>query len=403
MISIKIKFHNLGLAVFLVLMPFSASMAENPPVPQTKAEALKGLESHLEEQKKLQKSLEITMTGAERQIDSIQGDLVKLGEEMQSTESKLRSLESHVESLNDEKQSLEKRLKKDRRKTARLAMALQRISQIPTEALIARPASPIETVQSGILIQSSIPLIQKEAKVLRDNLQRLQTVTQQLVEDRQELLTSRRSLNEKQNRMSALLAERKSYYSRTKKEHVAVHDHIQKVAAQTRNLGELLQKLKEREEKAKNAPVPVRKAIYQPSPKPKKRPSDNYGGPPRLPASGIVHVGYGDKDEYGAESRGLKIRTRENSLVVAPISGHIKFAGEFGKFGQVIIIEHNDGHHSLIAGLGRLDIKMGQRVTTGEPVGIMGSSLTGEKPVLYYELRQKGRPVNPASKFGGLS
>ena len=58
-----------------------------------------------------------------------------------------------------------------------------------------------------------------------------------------------------------------------------------------------------------------------------------------------------------------------------------------------LIIEHGEGYHTLLAGMARIDGTVGQHLTTGEPVGVMGQ---GEgKPLLYVELRHNGQPVNP--------
>jgi septal ring factor EnvC (AmiA/AmiB activator) len=44
--------------------------------------------------------------------------------------------------------------------------------------------------------------------------------------------------------------------------------------------------------------------------------------------------------------------------------------------------------------MARIDATVGQHLTTGEPVGVMGQQGEG-KPLLYVELRHNGQPVNP--------
>jgi septal ring factor EnvC (AmiA/AmiB activator) len=58
-----------------------------------------------------------------------------------------------------------------------------------------------------------------------------------------------------------------------------------------------------------------------------------------------------------------------------------------------LIIEHGDGYHSLLAGLERIDVTVGQVLVAGEPVGIVKSG--EEKPSLYLELRRNGQPIDP--------
>jgi septal ring factor EnvC (AmiA/AmiB activator) len=80
----------------------------------------------------------------------------------------------------------------------------------------------------------------------------------------------------------------------------------------------------------------------------------------------------------------------------------VRYTGPFKNYGQLVIIEHQKGYHSLVAGLDRIDTVVGQSVSAGEPVGILGPAPDGGKPSVYYELRHKGQPVNPARFFAEL-
>jgi len=90
----------------------------------------------------------------------------------------------------------------------------------------------------------------------------------------------------------------------------------------------------------------------------------------------------------------MKLETAPGAQVVAPFEGRIVYAGNFRGYGELLIIEHGEGYHSLLSGLARIDSAMGQWVVSGEPVGVMGRSDRGN-PVLYVELRRNGHPINP--------
>jgi septal ring factor EnvC (AmiA/AmiB activator) len=113
-----------------------------------------------------------------------------------------------------------------------------------------------------------------------------------------------------------------------------------------------------------------------------------------LPVAGKLKRRYGENDEFGAASKGILIRASPGGQVVAPFDGRIEFAGPFRGYGQILIIEHGDGYHSLLAGLERIDGVVGQWLVAGEPVGIMP---TGDREAaLYLELRRHGQPINPS-------
>jgi septal ring factor EnvC (AmiA/AmiB activator) len=112
------------------------------------------------------------------------------------------------------------------------------------------------------------------------------------------------------------------------------------------------------------------------------------------PARGTVVSRFGQTLASGISAKGIAIETRAAAQIVAPYDGQVVFAGPFRNYGQLLIIAHGEGYHSLLAGLGRIDARLGQRVLAGEPVGVMQSS-SDERPRLYVELRRKGRPIDP--------
>ena len=111
--------------------------------------------------------------------------------------------------------------------------------------------------------------------------------------------------------------------------------------------------------------------------------------------SGSVVGAFGKAVRPGVKRKGLTIETRAGAQVVAPYDGKIVFAGLFRGYGQLLIIEHGEGYHSLLSGMTRIDGEIGQWLLSGEPVGVM-DTLSGDAPRLYLELRRKGQPINPS-------
>lgn len=121
-----------------------------------------------------------------------------------------------------------------------------------------------------------------------------------------------------------------------------------------------------------------------------------------LPAQGRRVLGYGERTQYGASSKGMVIETRAGAQVTSPCDGWIVYAGEFRSYGQLLIINAGDGYHVLLAGMSQIDAAPGQFVLAAEPVGTMAgagktdqSTAAANAPVLYVEFRKDGRPVDP--------
>jgi len=119
-----------------------------------------------------------------------------------------------------------------------------------------------------------------------------------------------------------------------------------------------------------------------------------------LPVHGKRALTFGERTQYGGQSKGLVMETRGGAQVVAPCDGWILYAGEFRSYGQLLIINPGDGYHVLLAGMSQIDVQPGQFVLAAEPVGTMSgaqkaSTAPGNAPVLYIEFRKDGRPIDP--------
>ena len=113
-----------------------------------------------------------------------------------------------------------------------------------------------------------------------------------------------------------------------------------------------------------------------------------------MPARGQLISRFDESTALGLSTKGIVIETRARAQIVAPFDGRIAFAGPFREYGLLLIIDHGEGYHTLLAGMGQIDVLLDQHVLAGEPVGVMGSP-GDEKPQLYVELRKRGHPINP--------
>ncbi|NJQ14393.1 transglycosylase family protein [Streptomyces bohaiensis] len=76
---------------------------------------------------------------------------------------------------------------------------------------------------------------------------------------------------------------------------------------------------------------------------------------------------------------GTSVRSVTNGTVVA--------AGWAGSFGYEVIVRHNDGRFSQYAHLSAISVSVGQKVTTGQQVGRVGSTGNSSGPHLHFEIR----------------
>lgn len=386
-----------ALLLFLVfLIPVQSAFAQSAPIPQKKE--INQLDEKLRDSKADTQALKADLKTIEKELKDTKGSLVSTAKAIQKNEKSLQNLDLKIADLEKEQAALSSRLQSDRGAISRLILALERIRRQPPEALIIRPEAPLKTAQSAMLLEEILPALHQQAEDLKITLEKLQSVSEDLQNKRAEMVGTSKKLQAQQRELNGMVKKRSQLYASTQKDLAAQQRRVQKISAQAKNLADLVSKLDEertRNQRSAAAASPASsRVVGQAPPKP---------GAPRLPLPGIIRTGYHELDNFGAPSQGLDIEGREGALVVAPMGGIIRFAGYFKNYGNMVILEHQDGWHSLIAGLENIDTVVGQSLNVGEPLGVLHKSSSGQKPVLYYELRHKGKAVNPAQKFGELS
>jgi septal ring factor EnvC (AmiA/AmiB activator) len=85
---------------------------------------------------------------------------------------------------------------------------------------------------------------------------------------------------------------------------------------------------------------------------------------------------------------GLEFDTASGDDVKAVYAGKVLFAAPFKGYGPTVIISHPDKAFSLYAGLGSLQVGVGDVISLGQVVGRSAESL-------YFEIRVQNRPEDP--------
>lgn len=94
-------------------------------------------------------------------------------------------------------------------------------------------------------------------------------------------------------------------------------------------------------------------------------------------------------------NKGISIAGRLGEPVVAAVAGTVVYSGAGVRgYGNIIIIKHDQNYLSAYAFNQRNLVKEGSRVIAGEKVAEMGQNNSG-RVLLYFEIRQNGKPVNP--------
>lgn len=117
---------------------------------------------------------------------------------------------------------------------------------------------------------------------------------------------------------------------------------------------------------------------------------------PAVPGTKLIWPARGPiLSDFAKNGKGLDIGGKVGSIVVAAGAGQVLFVGDGVKgYGNLVIIKHSPtivtayGHNSKIV------VKVGQSVKAGQKIAELGQSDASE-PMLRFEVRDKGKPVDP--------
>ncbi len=94
---------------------------------------------------------------------------------------------------------------------------------------------------------------------------------------------------------------------------------------------------------------------------------------------------------------GVEIRAPGGAAVRAVAPGRVVHAGWFKGYGNLVIVDHGEGYHTLVAHLASMSSAMGEEVAPGTLLGSVGDTGSLHGTSLYFEVRERGRPVDPAA------
>lgn len=90
--------------------------------------------------------------------------------------------------------------------------------------------------------------------------------------------------------------------------------------------------------------------------------------------------------DFGAE-HGAPIRAADRGTVI--------FAGDYGGYGNTVIVDHGNGLSTLYGHASELYVQPGQVVQRGQQIAAVGSTGLSTGPHLHFEVRQNGEPIDP--------
>ncbi|MBP5616074.1 MAG: peptidoglycan DD-metalloendopeptidase family protein [Alphaproteobacteria bacterium] len=428
------------LLVMSVILPAGLSHA----VSQTEVEALQ----QQSDQKKMEyKKLQAESVALSLELAKMNKQLVEAAKRIQKDEDGITKTESELKLLQEKVRVSEEEFNRKYQNLAQMLAAIQDLALHTTDSLILQPLTPVEIIQSAILMRDSVPYLHESSSKIRKDLEALHAQKEAAQKKLMELSDKTQNLKKEQVSIKKLAEQKNNLREKLEGQKNQAREDALKLASEASDLKDLMEKalkeadLKRRKEDevkraARERELEVQRKLEEEQLKRIREhraygfenqdtvtddDSDTQGVdnagydviqsstskalPKTLsaakqfvrPVRGNIVTNYGQELSKGVASKGIVIKTRPQAQVVAPYDGTVVFSGPFKGYGQLIIIEHVADIVSLVAGMSSVDTQNGQMVLAGEPVGLMPDTAEAK---LYMEIRKDKKTINPAAWLG---
>ena len=327
----------------------------------------------LEQAKKRERSVLEDLDHVGRSLTTIEAELRKQHQRMRQTESEIRRVEHEISVIEEE-------LEKERAWLKRRLQAMQRYGQSGDILFLLAATDDLAALVRRWKYLERIAM--KDRKVIEEfaeNLRSLDRKEKQLQGLRAELKKSQERLKPIEASLSDSKRDKEFILASVRKEKASHEKLLKELQEASKRLLDVLRKLEEKDTYEAKGFSGLRGHLI-------------------WPVNGKVAIPYGSQRDPKFNTpvfrNGIYIKSDEDS-VKAVYAGKVVFADWFKGYGNLVIINHGEGYHTLYGNLSETFLKVGDIIKIKDAVGKVGESGIVNAPSLYFEVRYKGKPLDP--------
>jgi septal ring factor EnvC (AmiA/AmiB activator) len=335
----------------------------------------------------------------DQDFNAVRQKAIAAAHEVQQQQQAIDTLQHQIELIDRDVAGRQRDLDESRPEQAHLLGALEMLALHPPDNG-ASAGLGLGRLRGVMLVQAVAPELRAEAGALTAEIQRTGQLRTARTPRQQTLATAREELAAAERGLAQAMSQRTNLLRHLVSDDAAGDVRVVKQAHDVAAIADLIElgddaaERRDRQLRSSARSGPSKSGVASADP---SRPSQLRAfDPPQslldMPVMGTVVAPSNAGNDGSSALPAVSIATAPGVIVVAPFDGRIVYAGPFRDRGLVLIMRHGDLYHSVLSGLGRVDVLRDEWVLAGEPLGAMpdapGSSLQ-------FEMVRSGHAVDP--------
>lgn len=340
----------------------------------------KEIESHKQKLERIKKKEHSTLDD----IDRINRRLVSLLSELQRQKRKIEEINEVIKRIEAERLALEGEIERGRTWLKRRLKALQRYGRGLDFMILLTSDDVGEIMRRWRYLERISRYERKAIEDYSKNLEQRKQKERELKDLNERLKRGLERIRINEATLREVKKEKESLLASIRREKASHERMIKELKKASKRLLELLREI-ERKEREKEE-------IYA------GRGFRGLKGRLPWPVNGKVVIPYGSQVDPRFKTpvfrNGVYIETSD-AFVKSVSGGKVVYSDWFKGYGNLVIINHGEGYHTLYGNLSETFLKAGDIIKEGDVIGKVGASGMLKGPCLYFEVRYKGKPLNP--------
>ena len=380
------------LGVALILTGIAVAEADPPSantgVDQSKKE-LGGIKKKIQEEKQRVKDISKKESSVISHLNALDRNLSEKDKEQKVLKQKLAAVGRKVQKVNEDLGLLTETIDSQESMLLNRLVALYKFGDAGMPQLLFSSRSYEDFMSARRYLTS---ILEQDRQLIEDYRKR-KTVAgdyrKQLKEDEQELQSLKKKTEQKKTEIQTDLLQKGRLLNSVRQEkqiHLAAIQELEAASAQLQGLINRLEK--ELQEKAKE------KTFFPPG-----KGFGGLRGKLPFPVKGRILSTFGKNENPKFNTftvqKGIEIEAPLGAAIRAVHDGRVLYSDWFKGYGKILIIDHGEGFYTLFGHASSLLKGVGEEVRTGEVVGLVGDTGSLKGSCLYFEIRQRGKPLDP--------